>query len=99
MKMVVVGEYLLSASYIARGAFNLDGVRLQVDRNAQPVFEQAQVFVTRAEQRLYVRGDLNVLLHSVLAVILHQAHDCGSAGEPTDGNTAYPVGMVSVRSG
>ena len=67
LQLVVVGEDLLGAGYVARGSFEFNGVGSQVDVDVQAVFQHVQVFVAGAEQGLDVGADFNTLLHSVFA--------------------------------
>ncbi len=64
LQMVVVGKDLLGPGDVAGRAFQIDGIRSQVNIDVQAVFQQAQILVARAEQSLDVGTDFNALLHS-----------------------------------
>ena len=61
--MVVIGEDLFGAGNVARRTFQVNGIGSQVDIDIQAVFQQAQIFVPRAEKSLDVGADFNALLH------------------------------------
>ena len=61
--MVVIGKDLFGAGNVARRTFQINGIGSQVNIDIQAVFQQAQVFVARAEQSLDVGADFNALLH------------------------------------
>ena len=63
--MVVIGEDLFGAGNITRRTFQVDGIGSQVDIDIQAVFQQAQIFVSRAEESFDVGADFNALLHLV----------------------------------
>ena len=66
LQLIVVGEELLGAGYVAGRAFDFDVIGAQVNVDVQAVFEHVQVFVARAEQGLDVGTDFNTFLHSDL---------------------------------
>ena len=50
--MVVIGEDLFGAGDVARRTFQVNGIGSQIDIDIQAVFQQAQVFIPRAEKSL-----------------------------------------------
>ena len=66
LQLIVVGEHLLGAGYVARGSFQFDGVGAEVNVDIQAVFEHMEIFIAGAEQGLDVTCEFNIFFHSEL---------------------------------
>ena len=70
LQVVVVSENLLRSGHIAGCALELYRVRAQVNGDVQAVFEQAEIFVSCAEQGFDVGDYINTFFHSIRRRIL-----------------------------
>ena len=63
LQVVEVGKHLFGARDVARRAFNLDRIGLQVDGYAESILHQVQVFIAGAKQGFDLGADVNIFLH------------------------------------
>ena len=72
--MVKVGKDLLSAGHVPGGAFQLDGIRFQVNTYVQAALHHLEIFIADTKQLLDIRDDFYIFLHSVFGVHPLMAH-------------------------
>src|SRR6185369_7305273 len=75
-QMVKVGKDLLSASHVPGGAFQLYGIRFQVNVYVQAALHQQEILIADTKQLLDIRDDFYIFLHSVFAVTLSWRTRC-----------------------
>jgi hypothetical protein len=92
--VIVIGEDLFGPLDILGSAFDLYGVGQKINGHIKSVFQQSQVLVPRTEERLNVRGDIDIFFHSAAGnPPCNGAHIClPLANMGFDGNSPPPFG-------